>query len=340
MTLAQLRYLLAIVDADLNITTAAERVNATQPGLSKQLKLLEEELGFQIFVRRGKSLERLSAAGAEVAARARLIVAEAANIQTLAANQRGDSQGELVIATTQTQARFVLPAALQLLKARYPQVTVKINLFGDVECSRTAASDADVLIASQIERPQSAEPVVPLYSWRRVALFPASHPLAQSEGPLTPAELAAYPLIGYESALGTHSSVTAAFAKAGLEAKFAYATHDTEVIKTYVRSGLGVGLLAEMALVGDADLTHRAIVGLPVCGTYAQLQPGRVARDYVVDFVGALAPQATRREVVRSLAGSAARLELLDWDAWRDRVETQVARHGLTGDVGRALAAA
>jgi LysR family transcriptional regulator, cys regulon transcriptional activator len=197
-----LRYLLAIVDADLNITQAAERVHATQPGLSKQIKQLEEELGFQIFIRRGKSLQRLSSAGEKIVERARVILAEAANIRALAANERGEAAGELVIGTTQTQARFVLPLALKRLKETRPGVSVKLTFFADVERSLAVRQEADVLIASAAERPQTSDLVVPLYSWGRVAVVPPDHPLALSDGPLSLAELSRYPLIGYESALG------------------------------------------------------------------------------------------------------------------------------------------
>ena len=116
MTLTQLRYIVAIVDAGLNITLAAERVHATQPGVSRQLKQLEDELGFQLFLRKGKSLDSITSAGAQVIARARVILAEAANIRALAANLRSDDDGELVIVTTHTQARFVLPGAIAALK--------------------------------------------------------------------------------------------------------------------------------------------------------------------------------------------------------------------------------
>jgi LysR family cys regulon transcriptional activator len=327
MTLAQLRYLLAIVDANLNITVAAQRVNATQPGISKQLKLLEEELGFQIFVRRGKSLERVSAAGAQVVERARVILSEAANIRTLAANHRQDSVGELVIATTQTQARFVLPPALKLLKTHSPDVSVRLNLFADAERSLSARQDADLLVASSMEWPQTADLVVPLYRWRRVAVVPADHPLAAVDKPLTLAQLAAYPLIGYESALGSHASVAAAFANAGSPAQFAYAAHDTEVIKTYVRTGLGVGLLAEMAATDEEDLVRRPVEGLPVCYAYALLRRDRVARDYVVDFVAALAPHVSRRELVRGLqpGGRSPASTAPDWREWRGLVDDRSA---------------
>jgi DNA-binding transcriptional LysR family regulator len=247
MTLAQLRYLLAIIDANLNITVAAQRVNATQPGISKQLKLLEEELGFQIFLRRGKSLQSLSPSGAQVIERARVLVSEAANIHALAANHRRETAGELVIATTQTQARFVLPGALKRLQSQSPKVSVRLNLFSDAQRAASARQGADLLVASAVDWPQTADLVAPLYRWRRVALLPAGHPLAAAKKPLTLAQLAAYPLIGYESALGSHATVAAAFASAGAPAEFAYTAHDTEVIRTLVRSGLGVGLIAEMA---------------------------------------------------------------------------------------------
>jgi DNA-binding transcriptional LysR family regulator len=323
MTLAQLRYLLAIIDANLNITVAADRVNATQPGISKQLKLLEEELGFQIFVRRGKSLESLSPAGVQVIERARVIVSEAANIRTLAANHRQESAGELVIATTQTQARFVLPPALKALKAAYPAVNVRLNLFSDVERSISAKQDADILVASSMEWPQTTDLVAPLYRWRRVALVPRDHPLTRRSQPLGLTDLAAFPLIGYESALGSHASVAAAFAAAGAPASFAYAAHDTEVIKTYVRTGLGVGLLAEMATGEDEDLVELPIEGLPVCSAYALLRRDRVVRDYVIDFLAALAPHLNRRDLVRSLqpGGRPLSRNAPDWREWQSLVE-------------------
>jgi DNA-binding transcriptional LysR family regulator len=327
MTLAQLRYLLAIVDSNLNITVAAERVHATQPGISKQLKLLEEELGFQIFVRRGKSLERLSAAGVQVIERARVILSEAANIRTIAANQRGESVGELIIATTQTQARFVLTPALKRLKALSPEVSVRLNLFSDLEGSVTAKQDADLLIASSMTPPQTADLVVPLYRWRRVALAPRDHPLAGASRPLGLAELSAYPLVGYESALGSHASVAAAFADAGSPAHFAYAAHDTEVIKTYVRSGFGVGLLAEMAVSDDDDLVRLPIDGLPACYAYALLRRDRVVRDYVLEFLATLAPHVSQRALLRGLqpGGGGLPNNAPEWREWRRQVEERAA---------------
>ena len=133
MTLTQLRYLIAIADSGLNITTAAERVHATQPGVSKQLKQLEDELGFQLFARKGKSLHEVTPSGREVLARARIIMAEAANIRSIAADLRGEESGDLTIATTHTQARFVLPPAIAALKRRYPGVSMHLKAQGDAQ---------------------------------------------------------------------------------------------------------------------------------------------------------------------------------------------------------------
>ena len=131
MTLTQLRYLVAIADSGLNITQAAERVHATQPGLSKQLKQLEDELGFQLFSRKGRSLESIAPAGVRVIEHARKVLAEVANIRSYAANERGEHSGRLLLATTHTQARYVLPPAIAAIKREFPQVSVDLLASGD-----------------------------------------------------------------------------------------------------------------------------------------------------------------------------------------------------------------
>jgi LysR family transcriptional regulator, cys regulon transcriptional activator len=329
MTLAQLRYLLAIVDTDLNITVAAERVHTTQPAVSKQLKLLEEELGFQVFTRHGKSLVDLTPAGAKVIERARIIMREAANIRTFAANFRQDEEGELVLATTQTQARFVITDALKALKVRYPNVRVRLNLFSDTDGMALARADADVMVASAMTAPEGSDLAIPLYRWQRVAIAPSDHALARAgREKLTLGALAEYPLVGYESALGSHAYVAEAFARAGHPAQFAYAAHDTEVIKTFVRSGLGVGLLAEMAMSDSDDLVQFPVDGLPACAAYAVLRRDRVLRDYAVDFVTLLAPHVTRRELIRGLQPGSPfpAKEAPEWRDWRARVAQHLPR--------------
>ncbi|NLB13801.1 MAG: LysR family transcriptional regulator, partial [Gammaproteobacteria bacterium] len=170
MTLTQLRYLVAIADSGLNITLAAERVHATQPGLSKQLKQLEDELGFQLFLRKGRSLDAITVPGAEVIARARKLLLEAGNIRALAANLRGEAQGELSISTTHTQARYVLPPAIAPLRQRYPEVSVHIVPTGDGEAVAELGRGADVALVSSSGQPPSGGVALPLYSWRRVVV--------------------------------------------------------------------------------------------------------------------------------------------------------------------------
>lgn len=307
MTLTQLRYLVAIADAELNITLAATRVHATQPGLSKQLKQLEDELGFLLFVRKGRSLESVTPAGAEVIARARAVLAEANNIRTYAANQRRESQGQLVLTTTHTQARFVLPHAVTQIKQLYPQVSVHLQQSGESEAlNLLGEGDADIAIVSTSGAVPQAGVAVPLYRWRRVVVVPRGHALDVAGRAPTLRDLTGQALISYESSVKPSSSLRRAFAEAGLEPDISLTALDADLIKTYVRSGLGAGVLAEMALsLADADLrVLPAPEEIPECVAWAVLPRDRVLRDYALDLVHVLAPQVDRRDLRRVLEGN------------------------------------
>lgn len=307
MTLTQLRYLVAIADAGFNITQAAERVHASQPGLSKQLKQLEEELGFQLFLRKGRSLEGVAPAGVKVIESARRILAEAANIRSYAANERGEHRGRLLLATTHTQARYVLPTAIAALSRRYPQVSVDLFAAGDAEVL-DKLDEADFgLISTAGGAPTGGGVAVPLFRWRRVLLVQKGHPLAAAVGPPTLAELARYPLISYESSMLPESSLQRAFAAAGVVPQIAMTARDASLIKTYVRTGMGAGLLAEMAVSGreDADLrVLQAPQALPECITWAVVPRGRVLREYALALLHGLAPQIDPRDLRRVLEGN------------------------------------
>lgn len=312
MTLTQLRYLIAIADSGLNITLAAERVHATQPGLSKQLKQLEDELGFLLFSRKGRSLDAVTPAGAEVITHARALLAGADNIRAYAANQRRESHGELLLATTHTQARFVLPAAIAQMKLAYPQVGVHLRHVDEAEVlEQLARGLADLAVISTAGQIPHGGIAVPLFGWRRVVLVPRGHALDRhaSEEPLhapTMQQLAAHPLVSYDSSQQPESSLRRAFDAAGLELRLAMTARDADLIKTYVRAGLGVGLLAEMAVTSeDADLrVLRAPDAIPACTTWAVLPRERVLRDYTLDLVLRLAPQIDHRDLRRALAGT------------------------------------
>ncbi|MCG8275908.1 conserved hypothetical protein [uncultured Stenotrophomonas sp.] len=307
MTLTQLRYLVAIADAELNITLAATRVHATQPGLSKQLKQLEDELGFLLFVRKGRSLESVTPAGEEVIGRARAVLAEANNIRTYAANQRRESHGQLVLTTTHTQARFVLPPAVARIKQAYPQVSVHLQQAAESDAlDLLGQGDADMAIVSTAGSEPTTGIAVPLYRWRRLVVVPKGHPLDRAGKVPDMAALAAHPLISYESSTRPNSSLRRAFAAKRLEPDLALTALDADLIKTYVRTGLGVGLLAEMAVnSNDADLrAWPAPDAVPECIAWAVLPRERVLRDYALELVHVLAPQIDKRDLRRVLDGN------------------------------------
>lgn len=306
MTLTQLRYLVAIADSGLNITQAAERVHATQPGLSRQLKQLEDELGFQLFVRKGRSLDSVAPAGVPVIAHARKVLAEVANIRSYAANERGEASGRLLLATTHTQARYVLPPAIAAITRAFPQVSVDLLASGDAEVL-AHLDQADLALISTAGGTPQGGVAIPLYRWRRVLLVPRGHPLAGLQHPPSLAELARHPLISYESSTRADSSLQRAFASAGVAPRVALTARDANLIKTYVRAGLGAGLLAEMALTGGEDADLRVLPApaqIPECTTWAVVPRGRVLRDYALDLLCWMAPQLDRADLRRVLEGN------------------------------------
>jgi LysR family transcriptional regulator, cys regulon transcriptional activator len=307
MTLTQLRYLIAIADSGLNITTAAERVHATQPGVSKQLKQLEDELGFQLFSRKGKSLHAITASGLQVLERARVIVSEAANIRSIAADLRGEESGDLSIATTHTQARFVLPGPIATLTQRYPGVRFHLKALDDAHVMKVFdRGEADLAIVSTSDSPPDGGVAVPLFTWRRAIVCQRGHALAGLRRRLTLADLARHPLVSYESSLRPESSLRQAFARAGETPQFACTSRDADLIKTYVRAGLGVGIFAEMAMLAeDARDLHvlDAADLFSQCTTWLVLRRDRVPRTYALALIELIAPQLDRRDLHRALTG-------------------------------------
>ena len=309
MTLTQLRYLVAIADSGFNITQAAEKVHATQPGLSKQLKQLEDELGFQLFLRKGRSLEGVAPAGVKVIEHARRILAEAANIRSYAANERGEYSGRLLLATTHTQARYVLPRVIAELTRRYPKVSVDLFAAGDAEVLDKLGEADFGLISTAGSAPPTSGMAVPLFRWQRVLLVQKTHPLASLGRPPSLAELARHPLISYESSTLPESSLQRAFAAIGVAPSIAMTARDANLIKTYVRTGMGAGLLAEMAVGAREDDDLRVIGAppeLPECITWAVVPRGRVLREYALALLHGLAPQIDPRDLRRILEGNLA----------------------------------
>lgn len=327
MTLTQLSYVLAIVDSDLNVTRAAERVYATQSGVSKQIRKLEDELGFLIFTRKGRKLLSLTPTGAQVAECARTVVNEIRNLRSLAANLRNEDDGELRVATTHTQARYVLPAAVAHLRRKFPGVGVHLLPGGDGEIrDLLARGDVDVAILSTANAaPPPADHAIPLYEWDRVVVVTHEHPLAFCKAPPDLSALARFPLVTYESALRPDSSLRRSFERAGLEPHIACTARDADLIKTYVRSGLGVGILAEMAIVPEdaGELRTYAVPDLfPRCTAWLLLRGDRLLRNYALEFVSQVTARIDLQDLRRGLAADGPQRwsDPFGWGEYRTRL--------------------
>lgn len=291
MTLQQLRYVVAVARHGLNITQAAERLHTSQPAISKQIRQLEDELGIEIFLRRAKSIEAVTEAGASVVARAERIIREADNIRQLAADLRREATGTLRLGTTQTQASYVLPAVIATFRARFPGVALDLHQGTSEQLSRMLADDElDFAIASDGHDLFPDVIRLPCYHWHRVVIVPDDHPLAAAPCP-TLVELAAYPLVSYSLRSNGRSSLLEAFAARGLEPQVAFTARDADVIKTYVRGGTGVGIIAAMAWQDDPGLRALSARTLfPRCTTWIGYRRGRYLRRYMKEFVELFAP--------------------------------------------------
>jgi len=301
MKLQQLKYLLAIVDNGMNITAAAERMYTSQPGVSKQLKLLEEELGLQLFTRKGKSLGGITPAGHQVIDRARIIMREADNIRSLASEFYQEEEGSLSIATTHTQARYVLPDIVAEFRKRFPKVGLNLHQGTSEQIAdMVAANNIDFAIATGSNDLFSDLMLVPSYRWDRSIIVPKGHELTKLDRKITLADLAKYPLVTYVFSFGGQSSLKRAFEKEGLDPDVVFTARDADVIKTYVRMGLGVGIVASMAADCDdrKDLEVIAAEGLfPRSTTWIGYRKNTVLRAYMVEFIRLFASHISAQQL-------------------------------------------
>lgn len=301
MKLQQLKYLLAIVDNGLNITAAAERLYTSQPGVSKQLKLLEEELGLQLFTRKGKSLDAITAAGEQVIKRARVILHEVENIRSLASDYYEEEEGDLSIATTHTQARYVLPDIIGEFRERYPKVGLNLHQGTSEQIAdMITGNNIDFAIATGSNELFSSLMLIPSYHWNRSIIVPKGHALTKLRRKITLHDLAKFPLVTYVFSFGGQSSLKRAFADEDLEPDVVFTARDADVIKTYVRMGLGVGIVASMAAdcADRKDLQAIDADGLfPRSTTWIGFRKDMVLRRYMLDFVQLFAPHLSTRKL-------------------------------------------
>ena len=304
MKLHQLRYLLTIVQNGLNITAAARALHTSQPGISKQIRLLEEELGFQIFERDGRNVTRVTAPGQEVVEHARRLMEEAENIRRLSSDFRDENRGSMSIATTHTQARYVLPPVIQQFRGKYPKVDLHLHQGASEQIADLAAANrVDFSIATGSNDLFPSLALMPCFRWHRDIVVPRSHPLANTRKP-TLRQISEYPIVTYVFGFTGRSSLTELFERESLKPEVALTARDSDVIKTYVRLGFGVGIVASMSIDEKEDSDLVAIDGahlFPEHVTWIGVRRGRLLRGYMYEFIRLFAPHLTRRLVDQAL---------------------------------------
>lgn len=309
MKLQQLRYLVEVERRGLSISAAADALFTSQPGVSKQIGLLEEELGVTIFERAGKRLAGITAPGQILLAMARRILSETQNMKRVAEDYAAESSGLLSIATTHTQARYTLPSVIQRFVQRHPEIRLHIQQGSPLQVAAWVLDGStDLGVATEALDLHAELLTLPCFQWAHLVVTPRSHPL-QARQPLTLAALAEYPLITYDATFTGRSHIDRAFERQSLRPNVMLTAIDSDVIKTYVGLGLGVGIIAEMAFDPARDEALAAIRASHLFeGNTTRLAFRRDAwlRAYEYDFMELLAPHLTRRMVEATLKGAGA----------------------------------
>ncbi|TJZ78847.1 HTH-type transcriptional regulator CysB [Chitiniphilus eburneus] len=302
MKLQQLRYLVEVAKQGLNVSEAAEKLHTSQPGISKQIRLLEDELGVQIFIRNGKRVVDVTAPGREILRISERMLMQARNLKRIGEEFVNVEGGSLTIATTHTQARYALPATVKAFLERYPKVRLSIKQGSPTQISEMVVEgEADLAVATEGIDHYPELAMLDCYDWNRDLVVPGGHPLSALERPLTLEDICAYPLITYDFAFTGRSRINRAFEDAGLVPNVVLTAIDTDVIKTYVRLGLGVGLIASMAFEPEHDIGLTAVGAghlFEKSTTHIGIRKDAYLRGYAFDFIQLFAPHLTR-DVVR-----------------------------------------
>lgn len=305
MKLQQLRYVWEIANHDLNVSATAESLYTSQPGISKQVRMLEDELGIQIFARSGKRLTHVTAAGEVIVEMSRDILYEVENIRRVAEEYSNERRGSLSIATTHTQARYALPPVIEEFRAEYPEVALHMNQGAPEQIARLAENgEVEFAIATEGMEHFNNLIMMPCYRWTRAVVVPNGHPLS-SKASISLQDVAEQPLVTYVFGFTGRSRLDEAFLAAGLKPNIVFTATDTDVIKTYVRMGLGIGIIATMAYdpEWDSDLTviDASHLFRPSV-TYIGCRKGTFMRRFMLDFVSLFASHLTDDLVTAVLA--------------------------------------
>ena len=306
MNLQQLRYVHEVARRGLNVSEAAEALFTSQPGVSKQIRQLESELGVEIFTRHGKRLVAVTEPGRAVLAIAERVLRDLDNLQQVGDEFANEAVGRLSIATTHTQARYVLPDVVRRFMQRYPQVKLELHQGNPRQvCEMVLEGSADIAIATEAIAEYDELVMLPCYQWNRCVVATPRHPILQA-APLTLEAIARYPLITYDDAFTGRGQINKAFLGRGLKPKEVLTAIDSDVIKKYVEMDLGIGILARMAYdpaedrkLGMVDAAHL----FESSTTRIGLRKRAWLRAYVYAFIEGFAPHLSRRMVETALVG-------------------------------------
>lgn len=296
MKLQQLRYIWEVAHHDLNVSATAQVLYTSQPGISKQIRLLEDELGVEIFARSGKHLTRITPAGEAILKVAGEILRKVESIKQVAQEFSDETKGSLSIATTHTQARYALPNVIESFMGKFPDVSLHMNQGTPMQIAEMAAKGSvDFAIATEAMEHFGDLIMMPCYRWNRSILVPKGHPLASHPNP-TLEEVAAYPLVTYVFGFTGRSKLDDAFKTRNLTPRVVFTAADADVIKTYVRLGVGIGIVASMAIDEHLDDDLVAIDASHLFAssvTQIGFRKGTFLRGYMYDFIERFAPHLT-----------------------------------------------
>jgi len=305
MKLQQLRYIWEVAHHDLNVSATAQSLYTSQPGISKQIRLLEDELGVEIFARSGKHLTRVTPAGEAILKTAGEILRKVESIKQVAQEFSNEKKGSLSIATTHTQARYALPSVIKQFISRYPDVALHMHQGTPIQISELAADGTvDFAIATEALELFSDLIMMPCYKWNRCIIVPTNHPLAQVSR-LSLEDVAAYPIVTYVFGFTGRSKLDEAFIERGLAPKVVFTAADADVIKTYVRLGLGIGIVAKMAVDKNLDSDLVALDASHLFEpsvTKIGFRRGTFLRGFMFDFIEMFAPHLTKDLVEEAYA--------------------------------------
>lgn len=313
MNLHQLRFVREAVRQNYNLTDAAKALFTSQPGVSKAIIELEEELGVDIFTRHGKRIRGLTEPGRMVLNSVELIMREIDSLKRIGKEYASQDSGSLTIATTHTQARYALPKVVQAFMQKYPKVRLSLLQGNPRQLAEMVQKDqADLAIATESIAAVDGLISIPCYQWEHVVVVPADHALLRHKN-LTLEDLAVYPLITYDSAFAGRNKIDHAFSLRGLKPDVLLEAIDADVIKTYVELGMGIGIIAGMAFDAERDRNLRAIsvghlFGMNV--SRVAVKQGAYLRSYIYSFMELLAPAMSRKLIEQAMSGAKDNYEL------------------------------